>query len=183
MADSDNTTSLPFVTHRGRDQVDVSRGIISRSFIGGGGLLASSEADPVLLLAESWHNAHKHALELCERHQVIETKLIAESGSVSTGDGTQANNWAIADRDLSYSAIQAAERRAVENADLILRQLTGARASSLQGVIAKLEVVLSQSEIGDGPADFPWPQIRSAVADLKYQLPLTSSQQTSHTGK
>jgi hypothetical protein len=182
MADSDNTTSLPFVTPRGRDQADVSPHIIARASADEVGLRTPSGVDPVLALAERWRKAHANALELCARHQAIETKLIAEFGSCppDTQHTSRSERWASADRNLGYSATQDAERRAVQDADRILDQLMRTPASSLQGVIAKLEVVLLESETGDGPTDFPWPQIRSVVADLKRQITIKTSQQTSH---
>jgi hypothetical protein len=182
MADSDNTTSLPFVTPCRGDQAGVSLDIIARASVDGTGLGMPLRIDPVPGLAESWRKAHAKALELCERHQVIETNLVAEFGFYSApNDISQSEHWASADRDLGYSAAKDAERRAVQEADLILEQLMRTPAGSLEGVIAKLEVVLRESEIGDGPADFPWPHIRSVVADLKNHIAIKSSQRFSHT--
>ncbi|WP_206631169.1 hypothetical protein [Mesorhizobium sp. M7A.F.Ca.MR.362.00.0.0] len=74
--------------------------------------------------------------------------------------------WDAADRRIGYSSVAEAERQAADRAEELLEALAAAPATSLTGVAAKLNAVLLESEVREGGAEFPWPQIRSAFDDV-----------------
>lgn len=74
--------------------------------------------------------------------------------------------WDAAERRIGYSTVTYAERKAADRADDLLEALAAAPAISLGGVAAKLNAVLLESEVREGGAEFPWPQIRSAFDDV-----------------
>jgi hypothetical protein len=74
--------------------------------------------------------------------------------------------WDAAERRIGYSSVTEAERKAADQAEELLEALAAAPATSLTGVAAKLNAVLLESEVREGGAEFPWPQIRSAFDDV-----------------
>ena len=74
--------------------------------------------------------------------------------------------WDAAERQIGYSSVTEAERKAADRAEELLEALAAAPATSLAGVAAKLNAVLLESEVREGGAEFPWPQIRSAFDDV-----------------
>ena len=69
--------------------------------------------------------------------------------------------------ELGYSETMAAEQAAFMDARAILDSMTGTEATSLAGVAAKLDAVSRWGAAwNERPTEFPWPQIRSAHADL-----------------
>jgi hypothetical protein len=74
--------------------------------------------------------------------------------------------WDAADKRIGYSLVAEAERKAGDRAEELLQALSVAPATSLIGVAAKLSAVLLESAVREGGAEFPWPQIRSALDDV-----------------
>ncbi|TPL38880.1 hypothetical protein [Mesorhizobium sp. B2-4-6] len=74
--------------------------------------------------------------------------------------------WDAADRRIGYSLVADAEMKAGDRAEGLLEALAATPATSLAGVAAKLNAVLLESEVREGGAEFPWPQIRSAFDDI-----------------
>ncbi|EKF61527.1 hypothetical protein QWE_03120 [Agrobacterium albertimagni AOL15] len=73
--------------------------------------------------------------------------------------------WDTLDERLGYSRAKQAEDEAFALRAERLNELFAKQAHSVAGVAAKLHAVLAMGE--DSPADeFPWPQIRAAMADL-----------------
>lgn len=74
--------------------------------------------------------------------------------------------WDTADREIGYSATLRAEREAGDRAEDLLDVLSETPAASLAGVAAKLDAVLREGQASKDDAEFPWPQIRSALEDI-----------------
>ncbi|MFU0504881.1 hypothetical protein [Pseudaminobacter sp. NGMCC 1.201702] len=74
--------------------------------------------------------------------------------------------WNAADAGIGYSQTQELERQSEAAERAILDDLPLAPASSMQGVLAKLSVILRDGEHWEEPDDFPWPHIRSVLDDL-----------------
>lgn len=74
--------------------------------------------------------------------------------------------WDAAERRVGYSSVTDAEKKAADRAEDLLEALAAVPATSLAGVAAKLNAVLLESEVREGGAEFPWPQIRSAFDDI-----------------
>ncbi|TIV58682.1 hypothetical protein [Mesorhizobium sp.] len=74
--------------------------------------------------------------------------------------------WDAADREIGYSATLRAERDAADRVEDLLEALSKTPAVSLAGVAAKLEAALREGVAYEDGAEFPWPQIRSALDDV-----------------
>ncbi|WP_292415328.1 hypothetical protein [Mesorhizobium sp.] len=74
--------------------------------------------------------------------------------------------WDKADREIGYSATLQAERDAADRAEDLLQALSKIPAGSLAGVAAKLDAALREGRSSEDDAEFPWPQIRSALDDV-----------------
>jgi hypothetical protein len=143
MTDSDNSTSLPFVTHwRGRPQAVGSSG----SF---------DDADPVLALLQHWSRAQHVSRVLCRLQQRLERRVLDAAAPDAM------------DKKVGYSIACQAEVEAMTAALKIQDNLPHTQARSLLGVVAKLEIIVGADRDIDDPTDFPWPHIASALADLK----------------
>jgi hypothetical protein len=75
--------------------------------------------------------------------------------------------WDRADRGIDYSATLQAEREAGERALDLLDAMAATSAASLAGIAAKLDAVLHEGNIWEDGSEFPWPHIRSALADIR----------------
>lgn len=74
--------------------------------------------------------------------------------------------WDALDDQLGYSRMDSLIRQseAVERA--LLDEILLSSASTIDGMLAKLSVILCEAENRDDPKDFPWPHIRSLRNDL-----------------
>jgi hypothetical protein len=170
MADSDNTTTLPFVTRRRKRRIVV----FNRAVPGGKGEArgASGGSDPAVAAARLWRDAQARSLALCRRQQRLETVLMRTVGSpLAAGAANEAEarsaRWRQMDRELGYSQAKAAEEQAARVAEHLLEKLARIPAHSIAGVIAKLDVVLREARAHDQSSGFPGAQLRSVLADLK----------------
>ena len=143
MTDSDNSTTLPSVTHsrRGRQTANASR-----SF---------DDADPAILLLEGWLRAQHVSRVLCRLQQRLERRVLDAAAPDAM------------DKKVGYSIACQAEVEAMTAALKIQDKLPYTQARSLLGVVAKLEIIVGADRDIDDPTDFPWPHIASALADLK----------------
>lgn len=126
--------------------------------------------DPVLALADRWRDAHARALALCRRQQRLESRIARTTGSLPTSCSEEVLGPARrtrGDLDLGYSKAKAAEEHFAGETARLLGELARTPAHSMGGAVAKLEVLLLESEAGDAPSDFPWPHLRSVLADLR----------------
>lgn len=62
---------------------------------------------------------------------------------------------------------RALEIDAMDAEQRLLDAVVTTPASSLAGVMAKLEMIAGGGENSDDAEAFPWPQLRSALADLR----------------
>lgn len=74
--------------------------------------------------------------------------------------------WDAADQETGYSAAKREEEDASDREQDLVEALTATPAISLAGLGAKLDAILHEGESWAGCTDFPWPHIRSALADL-----------------
>lgn len=176
MADSDNTTTLPFVTRRRKRRIVVFNHSVPAAKAGARNVSAGAEPDLAVVVARLWRDAQAKSLSLCRRQQRLETEHMravhSVSGSVApavTHDQTKADAalWQRIDGDPGYAQARDAEAQAAQVAEELLEKLARTSAQSLDGVIAKLDVVLREARTHDAPSAFPWPQLRSALADLR----------------
>ena len=143
MADSDNSTTLPCVTHgRGQRQRAHSEDRFD-------------DADPALALLEGWLRAQHVSQVLCRLQQRLERRVL---------DAAAADAM---DRQVGYSIACQAEVEATTAALKLQDKIPLVQARSLLGIVAKLEIIAGADRDIDDPTDFPWPHIASVLADLK----------------
>ncbi|WP_244604360.1 MULTISPECIES: hypothetical protein [Mesorhizobium] len=155
MADSDNTTTLPFVIDR---QGDKPNGPERQAI------------DPALGLWSEWRQARYASLLLCRVQQRLEARMMANTGiPVLTSGKSLSRRMAVAapDGSAEYAVAREAEVFAMTEALKFQDAIPSVAALSLAGIIAKLEMIVgADRDIGD-PTDFPWPHIASVLRDLK----------------
>ncbi|WP_156381254.1 hypothetical protein [Aminobacter sp. DSM 101952] len=179
MADSDNSTTLPFVTRGRKMEMHASHKDRQAANSKVGQRIAVS--DLAVTVGQAWNSARQRTLALCRRQQKLEGKLARIAGFPETeqihatsptlckrSDAARQTRWQIKDAQLGYSRAKEAEQRAADTQQKILEQLAATPAGTLEGVIAKLEVILLEGKECDDDPKFPWPHIRSIIDDLKY---------------
>ncbi len=178
MADSDNSTTLPFVTRRRKRQIVVFNHSVPAAKAGAHKASGCAEPDRAVAVARLWRDAQAKSLSLCRRQQRLETErmravhsspLSASGAPAATLDHSEAEaaRWQRIDSDPDYCQARDAEAQAAQVAEELLEKLARTPAQSLDGVTAKLDVVLREAKTHDAPSGFPWPQLRSALADLR----------------
>ena len=189
MADSDNTTALPFVTQGGRRKScavdDDARGGAAMTGATPMERLAArllAPLDPCVVLLQEWEQAHHMAVVLCRLQQRLETRIRNALGfSDPSGEPDKdlrstpqasaltdrQQRWDQLDHEVGYSRARAAEVQAVEAEEEILDAVAATPAQSLEGVIAKLKIIVGSGETVGDTSSFPWPQIQSVLSDLR----------------
>ncbi len=127
--------------------------------------------DPALLLASDWQMARYISLLLCRVQQRLESQITVNPGIQGlTADSPtrfQDRTAATLDGRLEYAVAREAEVFAMTEALKLQDSIPEVAATSLIGVIAKLEMIVgADRDIGD-PTDFPWPHLASVLRDLK----------------
>ncbi len=126
--------------------------------------------DPVLALTEHWRDAHARTLALCRRQQRLESRIARTTGYLPSCCTEEVSGTTGRERGgpgPRYSEAKAAEEHFARETARLLEELAQTPAHSMDGVVAKLEVLLLESEVGDGASDFPWPHLRSVLGDIR----------------
>ncbi|MER8644433.1 hypothetical protein [Mesorhizobium sp. M1252] len=74
--------------------------------------------------------------------------------------------WDAADDEIGYSRTDELIRQSETAESALLDDLPQTPATSIEGILAKLTVILRDGEHWEHPDDFPWPHIRSVLDDL-----------------
>lgn len=163
MADSDNSRTLPTVT-----QGDLYS-FVAASFPTHPGLAARLTAsldlqndDLTLIIWRQWCAARHRLIESCLRQQGFEERLFAMLGTPS--DAPEA--WKVADQEIGYSEAIQEEERAAAMEDNVAETLWDTPAESIAGATAKLHAMLAKGQPSVSSDEYPWPQLRSVIADL-----------------
>ncbi|UCI17007.1 hypothetical protein FJ970_17895 [Mesorhizobium sp. B2-1-8] len=127
--------------------------------------------DDALQLMNSWQMARYVSLALCRAQQRLESRIMVNPGIQGlTGDSLQRTKGRakhILTDPRTYAIAREAEVLAMTETLKLQDNIPEVAASSLAGVIAKLEMIVgADRDIGD-PTDFPWPHIASVLRDLK----------------
>ena len=127
--------------------------------------------DPALLLMTDWQIARYISLLLCRVQQRLESQILVNPGiqGLTADSPTRVRDRTA--RSLGgpqeYAVAREAEVFAMTEALKLQDSIPDVAATSLVGVIAKLEMIVgADRDIGD-PTDFPWPHIASVLRDLK----------------
>lgn len=138
MADSDNTTTLPFVIGHQGDKPDGS---------------ARQAKDPALSLWNEWQQARHTSLVSCRMQQRLEARMMANTGTpVLTS--VEFVSWrmsaAASDARAEYAVAREAEVLAVTETLRFQDAIPSVAALSLPGIVAKLEMIVgADRDIGD----------------------------------
>jgi hypothetical protein len=152
MADSDNSTTLPANIKEAAMRTTVAERAAIEVAVEVGA------SDPVLKLWLDWREANLAATVFCRLQQKRETRLLRQRfGSATHHD--------LAQRD--YRSAQLAEIAAMDAEERVLAAVSLTPATSLSGVLAKLEIIVSAGKGRGGMREFPWPLIQSTIHDLK----------------
>lgn len=127
--------------------------------------------DDALELMNGWQMARYVSLVLCRAQQRLESRIMVNPGIRGlTGDSLQRTKGRaknILGDPGAYAIAREAEVLAMTETLKLQDNIPQVTASSLAGVIAKLEMIVgADRDIGD-PTDFPWPHIASVLRDLK----------------
>ncbi|MGV1768228.1 hypothetical protein [Rhizobium rhizogenes] len=174
MADSDNSRTLPPVTRRD------FHSFVAASLPTYPELAASLTApldvcndDLAFTIWQEWRGARQHVIESCLRQQGLETWLILMAGSPLQAFEA----WQAADKDVGYSEALEEERRASAVEDEAAETLWDTPAESIIGATAKLHAIATKWQPSLISDEYPWPQIRSVIADLlKIDVEMSFSQ-------
>ncbi|WP_292277348.1 hypothetical protein [Mesorhizobium sp.] len=126
---------------------------------------------PALLLVSDWQMARYISMLLCRVQQRLESQIMVNPGIQGlTADSPTGVRGQTA-RDLrdpqEYAVAREAEVFAMTEVLKLQDSVPDIAATSLEGVIAKLEIIVgADRDIGD-PTDFPWPHIASVLRDLE----------------
>lgn len=134
--------------------------------------------DRALYLWSHQQRAHHVALLLCRIQQRLESRLLVNTGIpvltdlVASGSGNsiraaQIAAWQTVDGSPAFAVAREAEVLAVTEELKHLDAIPDVTATSLAGVVAKLEMIVGADREIDSPNDFPWPQIASVLRDMK----------------
>ena len=164
MADSDHSTTLPFVTRR--PEPIGSNGLGDTQALGAQASDSRPITDPALVLSLAWIEAHTTTLASCVRQQEAETEVIRDGGFASVSTEVPRNREGTT-AELRYVAARKVELENALKAETLLEKIAATPAISLAGVIAKLSVVVREATDNSDLSDFPLPHIRSALADLR----------------
>ncbi|KAA1183897.1 hypothetical protein FP026_07710 [Rhizobium tropici] len=163
MADSDNSRTLPRVT-----QGDL-HSFVAASFPTHPGLVARltgqldiQNDDLAFVIWRQWCAARHRLIESCLRQQGLEKRLLAMVGTPS--DTPEA--WKAADREIGYSEAVQEEERVAASEDEVADMLWDTPAESIVGATAKLHAMLAKWQPSVSSEEYPWPQLRSVIADL-----------------
>ncbi|WP_246678081.1 hypothetical protein [Mesorhizobium sp. B1-1-7] len=153
MTDSDNTTTLPFVIGQQRDEFERT---------------GSQATDSALSLWGEWQRARYASLLLCRVQQRLESQIMVDPGiEVLAADVPMQAQDRTAGTLSDPQEYAEAEVFAMTEALTLQDSIPEVAATSLAGIVAKLEMIVgADRDIGD-PTDFPWPHIASVLLDLK----------------
>ena len=179
MADSDNSRTLPPVTRRDFHSF-VAASLPTYPELAAS-LTAPLEAcndDLAFTIWREWCAARQRLIESCLRQQGLETMLFSIVGSPP--HTTEA--WEAADKEVGYSEALKEERHAFTAEDEVAETLWDAPAQSITGATAKLHAIVTKRQPSVTSDEYPWPQIRSVIADLlKIDVEMSCSQSSAVT--
>ncbi|HEY8903465.1 MAG TPA: hypothetical protein VIM48_07140 [Chthoniobacterales bacterium] len=118
--------------------------------------------DLAFAIWEQWCAARHRLIESCVRQQGLEKRLFEMVGTPS--DASEA--WKAADQEIGYSAAVREEERAAAMEDEMAERLWDTPAESIVGASLKLDAMLARWQPSASSDEYPWPQLRSVIADL-----------------
>lgn len=164
MAGSGNANSRPDVTRNPATGRSLAAELLQANSYCQGDV---GPTDSAISRWQEWSAAHAKTIELCRKQQGLETQLF-RIALPSTGADAASHHkrWNDADKSVGYSAAKREEEEAAVEEQKLATALWKAQAVSTLGVCAKLAAIVEHGQWCQDCQDFPWPQLRSALADL-----------------
>lgn len=129
----------------------------------GGASDPNPSGDPILPLWHEWRAAHRAEVACCHEWQRIEKLLAQTVGFRSEREAC----WEAAAEAAGLDDADARQTAACEMKEEISAAMFAQPSGTLIGIAAKLVVILATGEPRRNDPEFPWPQIRSALIDLR----------------
>jgi len=134
-------------------------------------LQPAAPRDPALLLLSDWQMARYISMLLCRVQQRLESQIMVNPGiqglTADSPTGVRGQTARTLRDPQEYAVAREAEVFAMTEALKLQDSVPEIAATSLEGVIAKLQIIVgADRDIGD-PTDFPWPHIASVLRDLE----------------
>ena len=174
MADSDNSRTLSPVT-RGDFHSFVAASLPTYPELAAWhtASLDVCNDDLAFTIWREWCAARQRLIESCLRQQRLETKLVSMAGSPLHASEA----WQAADKEVGYSEALKEERHAFTAEEEVAETLWDTQAQSITGATAKLHAIVTKRQPSVTSDEYPWPQIRSVIADLlKIDVEMSCSQ-------
>lgn len=90
----------------------------------------------------------------------------AEWGRALASLAEQQAHWDAVDAEIGYSRTDELIRQSEAAEQALLDELSLSPASSIEGILAKLVVIVRNGEHWEDPHCFPWPHVRSVLDDI-----------------
>lgn len=134
--------------------------------------------DPAFELWARQQRARHVALILCRLQQRLESRMLVNTGipGLTVGAASEPRNhqrkaqiaaWHSARERVEHAVACEAEAFAVTEELKLQDAIPEVVATSLAGVVAKLEMIVGADREIDDLSDFPWPHLASVLRDLK----------------
>ncbi|RWB38271.1 MULTISPECIES: hypothetical protein [unclassified Mesorhizobium] len=111
-----------------------------------------------------WYGRDAHSIESLNDAYSPENEV--EWGRALADFAAHQARWDAADDEIGYSRTDELIRQSETAESALLDDLPETAATSIEGILAKLKVILRDGEHWEHPDDFPWPHIRSVLGDL-----------------
>lgn len=128
--------------------------------------LVHSVGFPQVAIRFSGEEEPKIAHSVDEIEQMLADEPEAEKRRQIAAFEEQKKRWDDEAAALGFDAVDAELQVALDKERGFTASVPGTKAASLPGIAAKLAIVIQLGEPSPRDAEFPWPELRSALADL-----------------
>ncbi|PWB80181.1 MAG: hypothetical protein C3F11_18680 [Methylocystaceae bacterium] len=128
--------------------------------------LIHSVGFPEVTIRLSGEEEPKVAHSVDEIEELLADEPEIERETLIAAFDEQQKRWDEAAATLGFDAVDAELRAALDKERDFTASVPRTKAASLPGVAAKLSIVIQLGEPSPKDTEFPWPELRSALADL-----------------
>ncbi|HEY8065810.1 MAG TPA: hypothetical protein VIF40_13955 [Methylosinus sp.] len=128
--------------------------------------LIHSVGIPEVAIRLSGEAEPKIAQSVDEIEELVANEPAIEREALIAAFDEQQKRWNEAAATLGFDAVDAALRAALGKERDFVASVPKTKAASLPGVAAKLAILIQLGEPSPTDAEFPWPELRSALADI-----------------
>jgi hypothetical protein len=128
--------------------------------------LIHSVGIPEVAIRISGEEEPKIAQSVDEIEELVANEPAIEREALLAAFDEQQKRWDEAAATLGFDAVDAELRAALGKERDFVASVPKTKAASLPGVAAKLAILIQLGEPSPTDAEFPWPELRSALADI-----------------